>query len=185
VLWPLWGKLPSISSVRTWNILCDVGAVATCALFAIALWRDRRLNPTERFAAVILCASMVEFFLPIRVTYADVSFLVPIALLMPCMLRSNRGTIFFSVVLIGLALGHSVLPTWNGLTPIIRPVLLFTGMMTFLLIRYVERARPEPLLAGGNAAERIRGGSADIFQEEPVVVVDGRFKSGNRPAITN
>lgn len=185
VLWPLWGKLPSLSTVGTWNLICNLGAAATCLLFAIVLWRNRSLNPTERFAVSILCASMVEFFLPIRVTYADVGFLVPVALFMPCMLRSSRGYIWLSVVLLGLALGHSVLPTWTGLSPVIRPILLFTGMTMFLLIRLFELSRPETLSAGGDAGQRLLGGPADIFQEEPVLIVDGRLKSGNRPAITN
>jgi hypothetical protein len=62
-------------------------------------------------------------------------FLAPIGLLMPRMFRNSAGYVCFAVVLLGLALSHSLLPAESSL-PILRPPLIMGGLLAYLAIGF-------------------------------------------------
>jgi hypothetical protein len=137
ILGPFSQRMRWIPNVQYWNTLSKCAAALVCLLFTTALWFRPTVKPPEALAAAFLCGLLVDFFVPIRYSYADISFLIPIGLLMPWMLRNNYGYICFAVVLLALALGHSFLPLWMVVTPIIRPMTITAALLVFLILRFL------------------------------------------------
>lgn len=137
VLGPFSQRMSWIPAVNHWNTLSKVGALIVCLIFTFALWVRPTIKPPEALAAAFLCGLLVDFFVPIRYSYADISFLIPIGLLMPWMLRNNYGYICFAAVLLALALGHSFLPLWMVVTPIVRPITITGALLAFLVLRFL------------------------------------------------
>ena len=131
VLQPLAYYLDWAPGREHWLGISQAGAVLVCLLFPIFLWRRRGLEPGEKLAAAFLCVLSAELFLPVRLSYCDVMFLAPIGLFMPRMFRNSAGLVCFAIVLLGLALTHSVLSTSASL-PILRPPLLMGGLLAYL-----------------------------------------------------
>ncbi|MGD0462492.1 MAG: glycosyltransferase family 87 protein [Tepidisphaeraceae bacterium] len=125
-----------------WQLISQAGAAAVCLLFPIAL-RRRGLGPAEKLAASLLCVLSVDFFLPTRISYADMLFLPPIALLIPSMLRHGKGYIWLAFVLLALAICHGTVPGQTPI-PVLRPPLLMIGLVAYLAVRRTERAAPSP-----------------------------------------
>jgi hypothetical protein len=73
---------------------------------AISLrWRARAVSP--RFIAALGAVACIdaEYFLPIRYSYADVLFLLPLALLIPALLRLESMGFARTFLIAGLVLG--------------------------------------------------------------------------------
>ncbi|MGD0138382.1 MAG: glycosyltransferase family 87 protein [Tepidisphaeraceae bacterium] len=135
VLQPLAARFPWAPAREHWPTLNQACAVLICLLFPFLLRFHQGLEPGEKLAAAVLCVLSAEFFLPIRVSYCDVMFLAPIGLLMPRMFRNSAGYVCFAVVLLGLALSHSLLPAESSL-PILRPPLIMGGLLAYLAIGF-------------------------------------------------
>ncbi|MGD0770852.1 MAG: glycosyltransferase family 87 protein [Tepidisphaeraceae bacterium] len=118
-----------------WPTISQAGAVLICLLFPAMLRFRPTLEPGEKLAAALLCVLSAEFFLPVRLSYCDVMFLAPIGLLMPRMFRNSAGCVCFTIVLLGLALSHTLLPAESSM-PILRPPLVMGGLLGYLAIGF-------------------------------------------------
>jgi len=118
-----------------WLTVSQAGAVLICLLFPVLLRFRRALEPGEKLAAAFLCVLSAELFLPVRLSYCDVMLLAPIGLLMLRMFRNSAGYVCFAVVLMGLALTHSLLPDESSI-PILRPPLIMAGLLGYLVIGF-------------------------------------------------
>ncbi len=145
VLQPLSDRFRWMPGRDRWPFIDQAGAAAVCLLFPIAL-RRRALGPAEKLAAAFLCVLAVEFFLPMRISYADILFLAPIGLLIPSMLRHNKGYIWLAFVLLALAICHGMLPEQAPIS-LLRPPLLMTGLLAYLAVRRADRPAPSPAQA--------------------------------------
>jgi len=135
VLQPLADGFHWASAGKRWQTVSQACAVLICLLFPVILRFRPALEPGEKLAAALLCVLLTEFFLPVRLSYCDVMFLAPIGLLMPRMFRNSAGYVCFAVVLLGLALSHSLLPA-EASVPILRPPLIMGGLLGYLAIGF-------------------------------------------------
>ncbi|HEX4055450.1 MAG TPA: glycosyltransferase family 87 protein [Tepidisphaeraceae bacterium] len=145
ILQPMSDRFHWMPGRDQWQLISRGGAAVVCLLFPLAL-RRRTLGPAEKLAAVFLCVLSVDFFLPARISYADILFLAPIALLMPSMLRDRKGFIWLAVTLLGLAMCHGMLPTQLPIS-LLRPPLLMLGLLAYLAVRWTDRPSPSPAQA--------------------------------------
>lgn len=112
-------------------------------LSVFSLWlcmrsQQRRRDTTEYRLLAGSCLMLVtDCFLPIRVEYADILFLIPVALMAPVLNEpQNRG---FAVLLIG-ALAASCLPIHTLPDTLAGPVAMFRcALVIYLLIRFTIR----------------------------------------------
>ena len=135
VLQPLSHRFSWAPAREHWQTVSQAGAVLVCLLFPVALRFRRALEPGEKLAAALLCVLSAEFFLPVRLSYTDVMFLAPLGLLMPRMFRNSAGYVCFAIVLMALALSHSLLPAEPS-NPILRPPLVVGGLLAYLVFGF-------------------------------------------------
>jgi hypothetical protein len=144
VLQPLAERFHWAPAREHWPTISQACAVLICLFFPVMLRFRQALEPGEKLAAAFLCVLLTEFFLPVRLSYCDVMLLAPIGLLMPRMFRNSAGYLCFAVVLLGLALTHSLLPEESSI-PILRPPLIMGGLLGYLATGF-----------GGGATQRSR-----------------------------
>jgi hypothetical protein len=104
-----------VATYRWWPVVPKLVTIVVTIAFTILAWtRRRQLSLHERIGLAILTTVVVDYILPpIRVVYADVLFLVPLALFLPAMLRRDTPSVFVALVLAGLAVGHNQ-RIWDG-----------------------------------------------------------------------
>jgi hypothetical protein len=126
-------------------------ATLTALLALVARGRRGRWRPLPALAVALTTAVVTDHFLPVRWAYADILYLVPLALVLPFMLR-RRGHPLLLLVVAGLALGHSLLPPLDegGTGSLLRAALL-TGALVVWTVAVTGRRRPR-LAAGASAA---------------------------------
>jgi hypothetical protein len=155
VLQPLSHEFAWMPGMQKWETISRCGAILVALLFPLILRKRSTLEPAEKIAAAILCVLLVDFFLPIRNSYADITFLVPLAILMPWMLRSGGGYVYFAVAVLGLAMCHSLLPVTNSI-PMMRPPILMGAFLAYVAMRIFQTAKPaEPPLSVATEIEPI------------------------------
>ncbi len=137
VLQPMADRFHWMPGRDRWQLISRVGAGLVCLLFPFALRRSS-LGPAEKLAAAFLCVLSVDFFLPTRISYADVLFLAPIGLLMPSMLQQSKGFIWLAFTILGLVICHGLFFTPLPFS-LLRPVLLMTGLLAYLAVRRADR----------------------------------------------
>ncbi len=95
--------LPPLITIARIGLLAFVFAVGGVAVSL--RWRTRAVSP--RFIAALGALACIdgEYFLPIRFSYADILFLLPLALLIPALLRLERMGFARTFVIAGLVLG--------------------------------------------------------------------------------
>ena len=129
--------LPSLATIARGSVLV---LALTVAGLAIAL-RRRRMGVSGRFVAAFatLAAIDLEYFLPIRHSYADILFLLPLALLVPALFHCDRLKVARTLVLAGLILGQhrSIL---SALTGCFEYSLIASGLTIALLQLAIGRA---------------------------------------------
>jgi hypothetical protein len=133
VLRLLSNRYPWMPGKDYWSLMSRVASVVVCLIFTVALWRTK-LAPEEKLAAAFLCVLSVDFFLPMRISYADVLFLAPLALLIPAMLRRKTGILWLPTTLAALALCNGFFPA-NFPFSALRPLLLMTALLEYLAFR--------------------------------------------------
>jgi hypothetical protein len=159
VLQPLSHEFAWMPGMSKWETISRCGAIFVALLFPFILRRRSPFQPAEKIAAAILCVLLVDFFLPIRNSYADITFLVPLGLLITWMLRNETGYVCFAVIVLGLAMCHSMLPVTNSI-PMMRPPILMGGFLAYMAMRTFQPLRPaEPLLSNAEtpSAESVHG----------------------------
>jgi glycosyl transferase family 87 len=155
VLQPLSHEFSWMPGMGRWETISRIGAILVAILFPLMLSRRSTLQPAEKIAAAFVCVLLVDFFLPIRNSYADITLLVPLALFMSWMLRQEGGYVWFAVVILGLAMCHSLLPV-TGSIPMFRPVVVMGGFLAYLAMRIFQPLKPvEPLLSNADQPELI------------------------------
>jgi len=127
-------RLLQLRDREAWMAISKVLAFACAAAFLIAalvLGAARRSLRT-RAALAIVAALMVDDFLILRVSYADVLLLAPLALLLPALIRQRTPPLFAALLLGGLVLGANLLLVWTPigwLGPIVRSAAVMLGLV--------------------------------------------------------
>jgi membrane-associated HD superfamily phosphohydrolase len=103
----------------------------------ILQWKRKKQQPVQVEDQLLIgsCLMLVtDYFLPIRVEYADVMFLTPMALLMPVMLRREyrmMAVLFVVAMLIPLAPVNRL--PFNAAAP---AAMLRSALVVYLLVRF-------------------------------------------------
>ena len=129
------------------------------AVFVVAVslrWRTRAVSPRFIAALGALVCIDGEYFLPIRYSYADILFLLPLALLIPALLRLERMGFARTFVIAGLVLGgyRSLI---GGLAEPIEFLFLAFALTVALLQLAATPHGPNPVDRLARAAHRDRG----------------------------
>lgn len=129
------GSSSALETLRSWwprvSPLLALGAVA--ATLALVLWGGlRRRAVTTRLALALVAALLVDYCLPIRISYADVLFLPPLALLLPALLSRRLPRVFPTLILTGFICGAAFATvSWKIGYPgaLIRSALVMIGLL--------------------------------------------------------
>ena len=127
---------------------------AVAATLAVALragLRHRALR--TRLALALVAALLVDYFLPIRIAYADVLFLPPLALLLPALAARRPPRAAGLLILSGFACGAALLTvSWRIGYPgaLLRSALVMAGMLGACV--WLSHPRPGGARAGPVAA---------------------------------
>jgi membrane-associated HD superfamily phosphohydrolase len=107
--------------------------------------RSPESDATENRLLTGVCLMLVtDYFLPIRIEYADVMFLIPMALLMPVLIRQEHR--IFAMIGIFAMLIHQI--PMNGLPFNTAAVtsMMRSGVVLYLLVRFTIVQQPETSL---------------------------------------
>jgi hypothetical protein len=129
---------PGLAFEATWSWLSKLLAFASLAAFAGVALRlgVRARSDRTRIAAALLGALLVDAFVILRVSYADILLLAPLGLLWPALLSARAPRWPAAAVLGGLLLGSQLLlvPTRLGwLGAFVRPFAVLSGLIGCVL----------------------------------------------------
>jgi uncharacterized membrane protein len=155
---PLVRKLAPRYAARTVQGATRQGQIAfavALTLYLIGAWRFRaRLqSPRAIMLAILWLASLADLFAPIRFSYADVLFLLPLALLIEEMAWVPSMWLALAPIIVGLLLGMG---HWSWLTDAqcenLRPTLIMAGIALALALYCLTRnpgaeIEPRPIAA--------------------------------------
>ncbi|MGA2443177.1 MAG: glycosyltransferase family 87 protein [Tepidisphaeraceae bacterium] len=100
-----------LSDPANWNLYSMAVAGLICAAFTIAMIWSNVLPARDALGCALLIGVLIDFFLPVRWSYADVTLLAPFAVLFPGMLGGGVLRLLTGVIAVAaLALAHTVGP---------------------------------------------------------------------------
>lgn len=123
------------------GVFCRGLALAwTMTFFVYLQFRARRLHRMQHALAVgAILVFGIDYLVPSRWGYTDVLFLLPIALLLPLLLRKNTRPWPLALVAIGLFAGYALNSSQGTLLRSLFVMAGFHGVLLFMLLRARSR----------------------------------------------
>jgi len=131
-----------LSDPAKWNLYGMVVAGLICAAFTMAMIWSNALPARDALGCVLLLGVLMDFFLPFRWAYVDVTLLAPFALLFPGMLGGGVLRLLTGVIAVAaLVLAHNVGPLMvEPRCIIVRPIGLTAAMAMYASIVLYQAA---------------------------------------------
>jgi len=138
VLARLGEKWPAFTSAIA-GVANKIACAAMLAVFGVAMLVTRRRGYGPRYVMAISIAMVlaIDYFVPIRCGYADVLFLLPIALLMPGLMHRAYAPSLL-LVMLGLVVGYVAAMTGHAGTWL-RNMMVMAGLACYLLVAWRRR----------------------------------------------
>jgi Glycosyltransferase family 87 len=108
------GYVPEIVMTPVFQKVCFLGVLALWFTGFILTHRTRPLSVRETMIAGVWLMVLTDYFLPMRVEYADVLFLLPMALAMPLLTRQRHRGALLLLILAWLPIVMAPAPTFYG-----------------------------------------------------------------------